>query len=289
MGRELLRRILRDLDGIPPLPHVIQKVMTMTQDPDVTVEALNEVIIVDQALTANILKLCNSAYYGLPREIASIKQAVTYLGFSTIRNLVLTSFLSNVYGGAVTAVGLSPGGLWSHSIATAVAAQALSKRAKRIDAHDISFTCGLLHDVGKTVLKKYASDQEPSIRKAVKESGKNYVEAEREILGFDHAALGAKVADTWNFPPVLVQAIGLHHTPSSAKGDSFLTHVTHIANHLAIQAGIGIEDAELVSTPLSKSSLEALLLQPGDFEQLQQTLLEEYEKASPMIEAGATR
>lgn len=281
-GRELLKRILRDLHGIPPMPHVIQKVMSMTQDPDITADQLNEVITLDQALTANVLKLCNSAYYGLPRQIASVSQAVTYLGFQTIRNLVLTSFLSEVYGGAVAGSGTGSG-LWEHSIAASAASQLICRQVKRPDANDISFTCGLLHDIGKTILMKFSRETMPEILGKVEKEGKSFFEAEREVLGFDHAALGAKVADVWNFPPTLVQAIGLHHTPERAQGDRFLTHVTHLANHLAIEYGAGIEQPELFSTPLCEESLKELHLEPDDLETIKGSLHDAYQKASPFI------
>lgn len=264
------------------MPHVIQRVMTMTQDPDVTVNELNQVISLDQALTANVLKLCNSAYYGLPRTIGSISQAVTYLGFRAIRNLVLSSFLSEVYGGVVPrGAGLSSDGLWQHSVATAVAAQQVCERVRRPDAHDLSFTCGLLHDVGKTILWRHAKEAQQEIDAWVEEKGVRYVVAEREVLGFDHAALGAKIADTWNFPPMLVQAIGLHHQPEQARGDRFLTDVTHLANHLAIRYGAGIEKPEGLSGPLFEHTLSELRLAPSDLEGLQESLAGAYPKAAP--------
>ena len=284
-GRELLRKLLRDIEAIPPMPHVIEKVMAMTQDPDVSVNDLHRVITLDQALTANVLKLCNSAYYGLPRTIGSVSQAVTYLGFRTIRNLVLSAFLSDVYGGAITqGMGLGSNGLWEHSVAAGIAAQQICEKVRRPDAHDLSFTGGLLHDVGKTVLSRHAKEAQRDVGALVEKKDICYVEAEREVLGFDHAALGAKIADTWNFPPMLVQAIGLHHRPEEARGDRFFTHVTHLANHLAISVGAGIEQPELLASPVSEPSLAELQLKPSDLDALQASVAEAYEKAAPFCE-----
>lgn len=285
-GRELLKKILRDLDGVPPMPSVVQRVMSITQNPDATAKELHDVISLDQALTANVLKLCNSAYYGLPRKIASVQQAVNYLGFRTIRNLVLSAFLGDVYGGTVALTGYSPNGLWEHSIAVAISAQLICERLKRPDADDISFTCGLLHDVGKPILWKHARESQDEVLDVVRNQGKSYAEAEREVLGFDHAALGAKVADVWNFPPELIQAIGLHHDPAKARGDRFLTQVTHMANQMAVTFGVGLEDAGMVASPLDAQSLAELGLEASMIDTLQEPLAEAYEKASPFVGLG---
>jgi putative nucleotidyltransferase with HDIG domain len=282
-GRELLNQILRDLHGIPSMPDVIQKVMVMTQDPDCSAGELNKVMTVDQALTANVLKLCNSAYYGLPRTIGSVTQAITYLGFRTIRNLVLSSFLSDVYGGTVTGMGYSLGGLWKHSVAAAVGAQMICEKLRRLDTNEIAFTAGLLHDVGKTILAKHAKEHQKSIQSLVQENGMNAVEAERQVLGFDHAALGAKVADVWNFPPALMQAIGLHHDPLKAKGDNFLVHVVHVANHLAVLSGYGIQNAELLAAPLYKESLQELSLTQEDLDTMMEDFGKALHAASPFV------
>lgn len=282
-GRELLKRIMRETDAVPPMPHVIQKVMSLTQDPKSSSYELQSLIQLDQALTAAVLKLCNSAYYGLPRNIASVSQAVTYLGFRTIRNLVLSTFLSEVYAGTVAVVGLSSGGLWEHSVAAAVAAELLCKRLSRPGAGDVAFTCGLLHDVGKTILCKSAEDTQEAILHKMQEEGRPYVWAEREVLGFDHAVIGAKVVDGWNFPAPLVQAIGLHHDPAKARGDRFLTQVTHVANVLAINHGAGIDPQAMVASPLCEITLEQLDLSAPDLDALAAELEGAYQKAAAFL------
>ena len=282
-GRQLLKKILRDLDGVPPMPQVIQNVMKVTQDPKSAANDLSDVISTDQALTANVLRLCNSAYYGLPRKVGSVNQAITYLGFRAVRNLVLTTFLGDVYKGSVAVAGYHTGGLWEHSVAVGIAAQLVCQKLRKKGADDVSFTCGLLHDVGKPILWKYAREYQNEILARVKIGGLSFPEAEREVLGFDHAALGAKVADLWNFPSGLVQAIALHHDPPKAQGDRFLSNVTHVANGVAVSFGAGISQQGLITSPLCRQALVELGLENNDLESLQEPLEDAFERASPLI------
>ena len=141
---DLQKKILSEITEMPPLPAIVVKVMQMTKDPEVSASQLNKVISMDQALTANILKLCNSAYYGLPRVISSVTQAIMYLGFHTVRNLVMTSALHDMYDVEMAGYGYDKGGLWKHSVATALASQILCKKF-RPGLNDTAFTGGLLH------------------------------------------------------------------------------------------------------------------------------------------------
>ncbi len=151
---------------------------------------------------------------------------------------MLSAFLGDVYGGTVALTGYSPNGIWEHSIAVAISAQLICERLKRPDADDISFTCGLLHDVGKPILWKHARESQDEVLDVVRNqenptrrrNGKYWVSTTRRW---------APKGDVWNFPPELIQAIGLHHDPAKARGDRFLTQVTHVANQMAVTFGVG--------------------------------------------------
>ncbi|HNT36263.1 MAG TPA: HDOD domain-containing protein, partial [bacterium] len=195
---ELIKRILKEVGKMPPLPDVLTKVMQMTKDPDVSASQMNKVISMDQALTANILKLCNSAYYGLPRVISSVTQAVMYLGFQTVRNLVMTCTMQDVYAGQMQGYGYPEGGLWKHSVSVAIASQILCKKI-RPGLNDTAFTAGLLHDLGKTILNKHVGGRFQEVAAVMQQKNAMMHEAEAEVFGFDHAIIGAKIADQWNF------------------------------------------------------------------------------------------
>ncbi|NUN95610.1 MAG: HDOD domain-containing protein [Candidatus Omnitrophica bacterium] len=251
----LLKAILQDIREIPPLPEVTTKVLQMTNDPDVSAAELNRVISTDEALTANVLKLCNSAYYGLPRVISSVTQAIMYLGFQTVRNMVLSTAVDHVYAKVdLSAYNHTQNGLSEHSFAVAVASQVISKRL-RPGLGDTAFTAGLLHDVGKIVLAKYVRG---SKERLIELSGSPHItrDAELEILGTDHAQVGSQIADHWNFPQELTLAIGYHHNPEDARGRPLLAVITYLANNVVLRLGNGLLSGPVV-LPISEYCAEA--------------------------------
>lgn len=282
MSNDLMRRILKEVKEIPPLPTVVTKVMQMTKDPEVSAADLNKVISQDQALTANLLKLCNSAYYGLPRVISNVTQAVMYLGFHTVRNLVLTSSMQDVFKTDKGGYGYQPNGLWENSVACGIAAQLVAKKIHRQALSDTAFTAGLLHDVAKVILTRFASDQYPLILDAMKADGLSYIEAEKKVLGFDHCVLGASIVDSWNFPQELIQAIGFHHAPANAKGKPILVMITHIADVAALKLGAGLEDDSLVYD-MDPAAGEAVGFSDRDFEELMGDLQRSMDDASIFV------
>jgi putative nucleotidyltransferase with HDIG domain len=246
---DLIKKILQDIREIPPLPDVAAKVLHMTNDPDVSAAELNRVISTDEALTANVLKLCNSSYYGLPRVISSVTQAIMYLGFQTVRNMVLSTAMDQVYAlQDMSVYNYAKNGLTDHSFACAVAAQVISKKL-RPGLGDTAFTAGLLHDVGKIVLAKYAKAYKERL---IEVSGSNRItrEAEAQVFGSDHAQIGAQIADSWNFPQELALAIGFHHNPEDAKGRPLLAVITYLANCVCLRLGTGLAEGAY-TVPLS--------------------------------------
>ncbi len=278
MPGELMRKILKEVKEIPPLPTVVTKVMQMTKDPEVSAADLNKVISQDQALTANLLKLCNSAYYGLPRVISNVTQAVMYLGFHTVRNLVLTSSMQDVFKSEKGGYGYSSNGLWKNSVACGIAAQLVAKKV-RPGLNETAFTAGLLHDVAKVILARFASDQYHAISDTQKKEGIPFIQAEKKVLGFDHAVLGASIADAWNFPQELIQAIGFHHAPATAKGQPILVVITHIADVAALDLGVGLEDPG-VKYPLDPVAAESTGFGPNDLPPLIAQLSKSMEEAT---------
>ncbi len=279
----LLKAILQDIREIPPLPEITSKVMQMTNDPDVSAAELNRVISTDQALTANVLKLCNSAYYGLPRVISSVTQAIMYLGFQTVRNMVLSTAVDQVYSKIdLSAYNHGANGLSEHSFAVAVASQVLSKRL-RPGLGDTAFTAGLLHDVGKIVLAKYVRN---SRQELVALSGSPHItrEAELEILGTDHAQVGSQIVDHWNFPQELTLAIGYHHNPEDARGRPLLAVITYLANNVVLRLGLGLIAGPTV-LPISAYCAEAT----GYTEDSMDTLGAEVQDAIQSMTAGTTK
>ncbi|KUK32584.1 MAG: Metal dependent phosphohydrolase [Thermoanaerobacterales bacterium 50_218] len=261
-----LERIVQDVQDLPALPQIVEQVIRVTEDPDSTVKELNDIICQDQALTARILRLANSAYYGFPRRISTVVEAIVILGFNTIRNLVLAASVYDLLSREVPGYQLGKGELWRHSIACAMAARLLARQV-RFPAPDQAFVAGLLHDIGKIVLSVYMQDAYLEIINTVKEKRIPFSQAEKDVLGFTHAEVGAKVAEKWNFPVPLVEAIAFHHEPTRARENARLTALVHIADAICMMMGIGL-GGDGLCYPVFPEALSLLGLQQGIIEEL---------------------
>ncbi len=285
MPEDILSEIYDKVEKIPPLSFVAIRVVKMLENPDIAASELIKVVSVDQALTANILKLCNSAYYGLPRTVSSVGQAIMYLGFNVVRNLALTISLKDAFDQTKEGFGYEHGGLWKHSICTAIGAEILSKRLSSGIA-DVAFTAGLLHDLGKLIVARFLTDRIPIIDQMVIEKSISYREAEREVLGCDHAEIGFKISDAWNFPSVLVQAMGFHHEPEKARGRPTLTVVTHIADIAALKLGLGVKSTALLE-PLSEYAKKITGFKDEHLHLLMESIVKELEEPTRFGMEGA--
>ena len=165
-------------------------------------------------MTANLLKLANSAYFGMPSKIGSVRQAVLLLGLKRLIQMVIASCVSALMDRPVSGYDLSPGELWRHSIAVTVAAEGLVKELN-IEAAEEIFTAALLHDVGKLVLGDFVQDDFKKIEDILSQ-GISFETAENMVLGVNHADIGAEILRKWSLPPELVNAVRWHHDPESA-------------------------------------------------------------------------
>ncbi len=236
----LMEEIIVAVDDMPPFPQVVQRAMQALADPEYEVVGLVDILKVDQAITANILKLCNSAYFGLPRKVSSLKEAVVYLGANQLRQLLLSGAASKIFENPNAGYAVFADELWRHALATAVMAQVLRKfRRLKMDENTL-FTAALLHDVGKVVLSNFVAEKYLTIEKMVENGESSFQEAEREVLGFDHAEIGGKIAEKWEFPESIITAIAFHHEPvRAAKEFRVLSELVALSNNLAVMVGYG--------------------------------------------------
>ncbi|MCF6459556.1 HDOD domain-containing protein [Clostridium sp. Cult3] len=266
MEEKRLNYIVNKVNDIPVLPSRVQKIIAITEDPDSTIEDLEKEILKDQSLTSRILKLANSAYYGYPRKINTVSQATILLGFQTIKSMALASTISKMMARELKGYALEKNDLWTQSQTCAIISRYIAKEVK-FSNPETAYIAGLLRDIGKTILNFYVEQEYQAIVNKVEYSNMSFLEAEEEVLGFNHAQVGEKIATKWNFPEDLVEAIGLHHTPEKSNINSKLVSIVHIADAITMMIGVSI-GADGLAYNLSPFALETLNLTPNDVEQL---------------------
>lgn len=244
--------ILARVGQLAPLPGTVLRLIQVVNDPRSTAEDVVEIIKYDQAVTAEILRMCNSAFYGLSRHIHSLEEAVRYVGALKVLQLLMA-----VHGRALLAkecqgYGLEPGILWKHSVAVALAAGLLAgNRPDLAPRAGVVFTAGLLHDIGKVILNQYVAEQFAEIVALVggEEEGqgprRSFSEAEKQVLGFSHQEIGARVAEAWQLPEPLIRCIRYHHEPGALDPPDPLVDTVYLADCLCLLLGIGLGADEL--------------------------------------------
>ncbi len=223
-----IRELIKKIDELPSMPSVITQLIELTSDPDSDIDEIIGLIEKDQSLTAKLLKLCNSSYYGLSRQVSSLRSAVVLLGFKTVYKMVVALGTAVFFKRDVPGYGLSGMDMWRHSLGAAIGAELVAARVNR-EKTQAAYTAGLLHDVGKLVLTHYVDHELDRILAHV-EKGHTFIEAEQEVIGMDHGLIGGRLARQWKFPDPLVEAIKYHHQPQLASSDPELTAFAHIGN-----------------------------------------------------------
>jgi len=233
----LENRLAKIID-LPTLSVVANNIIQITQSPKSSALEVGRYISQDQALVSRILRIANSTFYGFPGKITTIPHAVVILGFTNIRNLVLTASISKMFSSKGGDGDFDREGFWKHSVACGVTSKLIAKRLGLKNLEEV-FIWGLLHDVGKLVLDTYFNEEFTRVVCLVKEKEILVRDAEQELLGFDHAAVGANVADRWNLPPALIKVIRFHHNPTQANESMRMVTIVHLADVLCRAIGIG--------------------------------------------------
>jgi putative nucleotidyltransferase with HDIG domain len=245
------------------MPATGAKMLKMLEDPETSVDEIEDVLRHDPGLTGNVLKLANSAYFGIPSKVSSVRQGVLLLGLKRLIQLVVASCVSAVMDKPVPGYDLPPGDLWRHSIAVSIAAEALVKDKKNIDADDI-FTPALLHDIGKLILGHFVKDELDDIEK-IASKGVPYVVAENMVLGTDHAEVGAQVLTQWSFPREVIEAVRWHHDPDFPEQSRSQVDIVYLSNLLCQINGNG-DGSEGPVYDLSPTVIERLGIDIGQFD-----------------------
>jgi len=232
-------RIVDQIDSLKPVSHIADKVIEITCNPKSSMTELVDVIRYDQGTTANLLRICNSSYFGLRKKMTSIKQAVAYLGIEKVACLAMMGNSADIFKKAQRGYDLNEGELWRYSVSSALIAQELAEK-RHLANISLIFTAALLKDIGKVILNRYVKDSFEDIIKMVEGKGLTFIEAERRIIGIDHAELGGRIAEQWNFSPAMANIIRNHHNPDKAPANDLSIAIIYLADCICMMVGIGV-------------------------------------------------
>lgn len=268
-GRPTENDIISAIDALPALPDIVNKIMTQVGNSYSSAADLEELIKQDMVLTGRLLKMVNSPFYGLGHPVASVTQAISLIGFASLKSLVLAASTSNLLMVDLASYGFAPHGLWRNSIATAAVARAIGLRTSthKDDAEEY-FVAGLLRDVGMLVLGPFLTRRQVQLRSDVTQT--DIISRERQALGFDHCWVGDRVSEKWRLPEALRVVLGKHHRVPADISEKTMRQLAavRLAERLVYATGTGLLADHPFDQAIDGNLLHAVGLDPGSFQSL---------------------
>jgi putative nucleotidyltransferase with HDIG domain len=233
-----LNGIVEQINLLEPIPAIASQIMTKSEDPDSSLAEIADLIVNDPALTANLLKICNSAYFALPRKVESVKEAVAWLGLDQIVEIVLTNSVSNNFNKGLEGYGLGEGELWRHAVTSAHVAKSLAHRYGAAQNKHLIYTAALLKDIGKLILGRFVAFSFEKINILVHSQGYSFNDAEKNVIGMNHEELGAMVGEKWSFSEKLIYIMRHHHLTDESARQDLETTLIYLADIICMMMGI---------------------------------------------------
>jgi putative nucleotidyltransferase with HDIG domain len=280
-----IKRITESIIGLPTLPTIVSKMLELVDNPRTSAASLARLISSDQTLTARILKLANSAYYGFPREISTVNMAIVVLGFNTVKEMGLSLSVFDAFKNQENTSVFDISRFWEHSIGCGIASRMLARNYHSRNASE-AFVAGLLHDIGKIILNQYFHREFMQITDMVVE-GDTLEYAEEAVIGTNHAQVGCWLAERWNLPEIISQTILYHHHPWNAPKDKVFIATVTLGNYLCHLCSIGNSGRTSISALDTKFwdifLSEKVPIDEPDMASLQTDFLLEFDKSDTFI------
>jgi putative nucleotidyltransferase with HDIG domain len=233
-----LKDIVGQIDQLEPVPPIATQIMALAEDPDSPLSQIADLILCDPALTANLLKTCNSAYFGLNRKVDSVRDAIALVGLDHIVQLVMLSSVSQNFKKAAQGYGLGEGELWRHAVSSACVAKILAGKFGLSQNKHLIYTAALLKDIGKLILGRFVAFTFEEINILVNSKGFSFNDAEKKIIGMNHEELGALVGQKWCFSEKLTSIIRHHHLSTESAREDLETSLVYLADIICMMMGV---------------------------------------------------
>jgi putative nucleotidyltransferase with HDIG domain len=274
-------QIISGIETLKPVSQVTSRLTQLIDDPETTGADLAAVIQYDQGMTANVLRMCNSAAMGGVRKVTDVKQAVNLLGMDQVASLVMLAGSAPNFQSGQAGYDLGYGDLWRYSVSAAVIARELAKEKKEADI-SLVFTSALIKDLGKVILHTYIADAFEEIRDNVNGKNKSFLEAEKEVLGIDHAELGALATEKWGFDPKMVDIIRHHHNPMEGEYPGLALPIVYMADCICMMIGQGV-GADGLAYRYYKEAVDRLNMTALDMQQIIVRFRDTYTQIEAMV------
>ena len=271
-----VKDIVARIDRLEPVPPIAGRILALAQDPDSSMSEIADLILNDPAITANLLKTCNSAYFGLNRKVDSVRDAIGFVGLDHIVQLVLLNSVSQNFKKNPQGYGLGEGELWRHAVTSAHTAKTLADTFGRSQNKHLIFTAALLKDIGKLILGRFVAFSFEEINILVHSKGFSFNDAEKKIIGMNHEELGAMVGQKWCFGDKLNYIIRHHHLSDESARQDLETSLVYLADIICMMMGVctGADGLfyrfysdVLKRLDLTEKDLQAIIAQAGEKKQ----------------------
>jgi putative nucleotidyltransferase with HDIG domain len=283
--KAIVEKGLASVGDIATLPEVTVKIIEIVEDPKSTARDLHDVIKNDPALSVKVLKVVNSAFYGLPGQVASVDRAIILLGLSAVKNIAIAASIARLFKGKRISERFSAADLWRHSTAVAVAARSIAKCSPHPVMADEIFVAGLIHDIGTLIERQTAPDQFAEVINRCSTDDVDFLACEREVIGADHQAFGVGLTTKWKFPRHLRAAVGFHHNPEALSVElQNLANLIRLADVLCCQEKMGFY-LTAQNDVITDEMLDALSITPEQIEEVRAALPKQLVEAEVTLSA----
>ncbi len=269
-----IKDIVDKINDLPPLPITVLKLMELTSNTDSSAKEIMKVIEMDTSLTAKILQIANSAYYGLKIPVTSLQKAITVLGNRAIYEAAISSYMSNYLSREVKGYAIERGLLWQHSITSAIISKIVKQKiGSRVPADEL-FTCALLQNIGKIILDEYMGEKMKDVIDLIEKEKMDFTVAEETVLGYNHAQVGYELLKRWKLPDKICLPVYYHHIPKAAPEEyREMALIVNISDTITMMMGVGpgvdglsyvVDSTIMKELGISSKIVQAIMIESWD-------------------------